>query len=385
MVARPLTVIQMLPDLESGGVERGTLEIGRFLASDGHKSMVISAGGRLTPQLQDEGSTHIRWRVGEKSPRCLRYIIPLRNLMLQHKVDILHLRSRLPAWIGYLAWKNIPHHRRPALITTFHGFYSVNLYSSVMARGEKVIAVSKAIARHLREQYALADDRIVLIYRGVDEHLFNPLTIDPDKTDALRVRWGIKDNHAPIIMLPGRITRLKGHDLFIESLARIRDTPWLAVCTGDTAANRSLTRRLTKKIAHLKLTDRIKLVGHCDDMPSALMLADIVVAASVKPESYGRVAVEAQAMGKPVVACAHGGIVETISDRQTGWLIAPDNVAEMANTLHEAVVNTPLREQMGGRAREWVKTQFSMQKMCQSTLNLYVESASAQRGVQNER
>ena len=385
MVARPLTVIQMLPDLESGGVERGTLEIGRFLASDGHKSMVISAGGRLTPQLEDEGSTHIRWRVGEKSPRCLRYIIPLRNLMLREKVDILHLRSRLPAWIGYLAWKNIPRHQRPALITTFHGFYSVNLYSSVMARGEKVIAVSKAIARHLRERYALSDDRIVLIYRGVDEYLFNPLAINHNKIDTLRVRWGIGDNQVPIIMLPGRITRLKGHDLFIESLARIRDTPWLAVCTGDTEANRSLTRRLTKKIAHLKLTDRIKLVGHCDDMPTAFMLADVVVAASVKPESYGRVAVEAQAMGKPVVACAHGGIVETISDRQTGWLVKPDNIAEMANALREAVVNTSLREQIGSRAREWVKSQFSIRKMCQSTLNLYLELASAQRGQKNGR
>ncbi len=385
MVAGPLTVIQMLPDLEAGGVERGTLEIGRFLSSNGHKSMVISAGGRLASQLEDEGSTHIRWRVGEKSPRCLRYIIPLRHLMLQHKVDILHLRSRLPAWIGYLAWKNIPHHRRPTLITTFHGFYSVNFYSSIMARGEKVIAVSKAIARHLREHYALADDRIVLIYRGFDEHLFNPAAIHPDKTDTLRKRWGIKDNQAPIIMLPGRITRLKGHDLFIESLARIKDTPWLAVCTGDTEANRSLTRRLTKKIALMKLTDRVKLVGHYDDMPTALMLADIVVAASVKPESYGRVAVEAQAMGKPVIATAHGGILETVLDRQTGWLVAPDNVVEMADTLQEAVLNTSLREKMGYRAREWVKPRFSIRKMCQSTLNLYVELATAQRGVKNER
>jgi len=385
MVAAPLTVIQMLPDLDAGGVERGTLEIGRFLSSEGHKSIVISAGGRLTSQLENEGSIHIRWRVGEKSPRCLSYVIPLRNLLLRHKVDILHLRSRLPAWIGYLAWKNIPRHRRPALITTFHGFYSVNLYSSVMARGEKVIAVSRAIAGHLKERYELSDNRIVLIYRGVDENLFNPEAIHPNQANALKTRWGIKDNQAPIIILPGRITRLKGHDLFIESLARIRDMPWLALCIGDTEANRSLTRRLTKKITQLKLADRIKLVGHCDDMPAALNMADIVVAASVKPESYGRVAVEAQAMGKPVIATAHGGIVETISDRKTGWLVAPDNAEEMAKILNEAVLNASLREQMGCRAREWVKERFSIRTMCQSTLDLYLKMALAKRGEQNER
>ncbi len=376
--------MQMLPDLEAGGVERGTLEIGRFLCSKGHQSIVVSGGGRLVPQLEKEGSLHINWPVGEKTPRCLRYILPLRRLMLQKKVDILHLRSRLPAWIGYLAWKNVPSNRRPALITTFHGFYSVNFYSSIMARGQKVIAVSQAIAQHLRERYALADNRIVLIYRGFDEQVFNPEAVEPGRMDALRRRWGLTENHAPIIMLPGRITRLKGHDLFVESLARIRDIPWMAVCIGDTSANYPLTRRLMKKITQLNLTDRIKLVGHGNDMPSALMLADIVVSASVKPEAYGRVAVEAQAMGKPVVATAHGGIVETIMDRRTGWLVPPANVNALADVLREAVMDRPLRERMGIQGREWAERQFSIHAMCQSTLDLYTEMATARRGALNE-
>lgn len=377
--------MQMLPDLEAGGVERGTLEIGRFLCSKGHQSIVVSAGGRLVNQLEAEGSLHVPWPVGQKTPRCLRYVLPLRRFMLQNKVDILHLRSRLPAWIGFLAWKNTPFHQRPALITTFHGFYSVNAYSSIMARGQKVIAVSQAIAQHLRERYALSSNRIVLIHRGFDERVFNPEALQPGRVDALRRQWGLTHNRTPVIMLPGRITRLKGHDFFIESLARIRDIPWIALCIGDTEANRALTKRLMKKINHLNLTDRIKLVGHCDDMPSALMLADIVVSASIKPEAYGRVAVEAQAMGKPVAAAAHGGIVETIMDRRTGWLTPPGDADAMAHTLREALMDRPLREQMGACGRAWMKRQFSIHKMCQATLDLYNEMARSPQHISNER
>ena len=148
--ARSLTVVQMLPELEGGGVERGTLELGKYLAEHGHRSLVISAGGRLVGQLEREGSKHIPWNVGSKSPICLKYILPLRRLLQKEQVDVLHLRSRMPAWVGYLAWKSLPKSKRPALVTTFHGFYSVNSYSAIMTKGDGIIAVSESIKKHIQ-------------------------------------------------------------------------------------------------------------------------------------------------------------------------------------------------------------------------------------------
>ncbi len=165
MVGGSIKVVQMLPDLVSGGVERGTLEVGKYLSDHGHDSLVISGGGRLVPQLEREGSTHLTWhQIGEKSPRCLRYFFPLRKLLVEEKIDILHLRSRLPAWIGYLAWKSLPENKRPALVCTFHGFHSINKYSSIIAKGEKVIAVSKAIKQHIKDAYHVSPVRIHLVH-----------------------------------------------------------------------------------------------------------------------------------------------------------------------------------------------------------------------------
>ena len=149
MVAGTLTVVQLLPELDEGGVENETLELGSYLAAHGYRSIVISGGGRLVPKLEQAGSEHVAWpHIGEKSPRCLQYIMQLRSFLLKEKVDILHLRSRLPAWIGYLAWMSLPKSKRPGLITSFHGFYSVNSYSTIMTKGERVIAVSNNIREH---------------------------------------------------------------------------------------------------------------------------------------------------------------------------------------------------------------------------------------------
>lgn len=372
MVAGPIKVIQMLPELEEGGVEQGTLDLGKYLVKNGHTSMVISQGGRMVPRLEKDGGGHITWRyIGEKSPRSLMYIIPLRRLLIKERADILHLRSRVPAWVGYLAWKSLPVEKRPRLVTTFHGFYSINKYSEVMTKGEKVIAVSKAVAEHIKNTYRISQKKIVVILRGFDEKLFNPDIVSDNRIWALRKRWGLPESAFPVIMFPARLTRLKGHDLFLKSLARMIHLPWTAVCAGDIDEKSSYTALLKNMLFNLKLEDRVKFVGHCDDMPAALKLSDVVISASKSPESFGRTVVEAQAMGKPVIASAHGGSLETVLDKKTGWLFKPGDSEELTDALMRAVSDERLRESFGNFGRKWVSKNFASKKMCKETVDLY--------------
>ena len=372
MVAGPITVVQLLPELNAGGVERGTLELGRYLSAKGHKSIVISAGGRFVSLLEKEGSRHIAWDIGKKSPTGLSYILPLRRLLVREKVDILHARSRLPAWIGYAAWKSLPHKTRPGFVTTFHGYYSVNRYSAVMTKGERIIAISRAIASHIIEKYGVSHNRITLIYRGVDDTVFDPDLVSEDRIRTLRHGWQLNNVNVPILMLPGRLTKWKGHDIFIKSLARIKSLPWIALCVGDKDENRSYGTFLEKLIFQEGLADKIRFVGHCEDMPAALMIPDVVVSASsTEPEAFGRIAVEAQAMGKPVIATAHGGSLETVLDGETGWLVNPCDVKELSAVLAETIQNRALMDRFGRRGRAWVKEMFTVRKMCENTLELY--------------
>ncbi len=369
---RPLTVVQMLPELEEGGVECETVEMAAHLSRTGNRSIVVSGGGRMVTALKAAGSQHVYWKyIGEKSPRCLAYFFPLRRLLTREKVDILHLRSRLPAWVGYLAWKSLPHTKRPRLLTTFHGFYSVNAYSAVMVKGERVVAVSRTIADHIRAAYKTPKERISIIYGGFDDERFDPDRVSRHRVTALLRKWRLPDAKTPLILLPGRFTRLKGHDFFIRSLGRIQHLPWVAVCPGDLNENSDLISGLKNRIADLNLTDRIRLPGHCEDMPAALMRADVVVSASIKPESFGLVAVEAQAMGTPVIATAHGGSLETVRDRETGWLVAPEDEVSMADALAEAVSDNSLASAFGQNGRRWVERHFTARKMFAATMDLY--------------
>lgn len=372
MVARPLTVVQMLPELDSGGVERGTLELGKYLVRHGHRSIVISGGGRMVSQLNSEGSEHVLWNVGQKSPFTLRFVPRLKRLLSQNKVDILHLRSRVPAWVGYLAWKNMPAHLRPRLVTTFHGFYSVNSYSAVMAKGEKVVAVSEVIKKHIQEEYSIPSERIVLIHRGVDIETFDPSHVTTDRLQTLQLLWKVNSWQKPIIMLPGRVTFLKGHNIFLKSLALIKDLSWSAVCVGEMDKSSTSVKRLLALREELQLENRVQFVGHCDDMPAAYLLADIIVSASsTHAEAFGRIAVEAQAMGRPVIATAHGGSTETIIKGKTGWLVQPDDANDMANAFREALMDKNRVMQYGENGARWIKDKFTVKKMCEKTVLLY--------------
>jgi glycosyltransferase involved in cell wall biosynthesis len=368
---KSLTVVQMLPELEGGGVERGTLELGKYLAEHGHRSLVISAGGRLVGQLEREGSRHIHWNVGSKTPICLSYIIPLRRLLQNEEVDVLHLRSRMPAWVGYLAWKSLPKRKRPVLVTTFHGFYSVNSYSAIMTKGDGVIAVSESIKQHIKEYYN-KDEEITLIFRGVDIDLFNPGKVPAARVERLRRQWQVDDSR-PLLMLPGRLTRLKGQDVFLRSLSLLKKSSFQAVLVGDTGENPGFVSELKRMIDQYNLTDRVKMVGHCSDMPAAYLLADIVLSASSsEPEAFGRTTAEAMAMGKPVIATAHGGSLETVTEQLTGWLVRPSDPEDMAKAIEEALSGgKEMLAAYGKTGQARVRERFTTKAMCEQTEKLY--------------
>ncbi len=368
-----LTIVQVLPELDEGGVEGETTDLAIYLAQQGHRSIVISGGGRLVQQLEKAGGIHISWPyIGEKSIRCLRYINTFRRFMIEEKVDLVHLRSRLPAWVGYMAWKLIPERERPSLVTTFHGFYSLNAYSTIMTKGEKVVAVSKIIKDHILDNYTIKKEKLELIHGGFDTEYFDANRVEKNRITKLNKKWGVPDDGTPVIMLPGRLTSLKGQDVFIDSLARLMDIPYIAICVGDTQESSAFTKKLYDKIAKYGLKSRVKLVGHCEDMPAALMLADLVISASSsQPEAFGKVAVEAMAMGKPVIATRHGGSLETIVEDETGWLVDPSCSEDMASAIRKVLTDKKLLRETGKNGRNWALENFTALRMCQKTVDLY--------------
>ena len=374
-----LTVVQMLPDLETGGVEEDTLETAAYLARNGLRSIVISSGGRMVPRLLSQGSEHVAWRVGAKTPLTLRYFFPLRAFIARQKVDVLHLRSRVPAWLGYLVAKTIPASRRPCVVTTFHGTYSVNFFSAIMTKGDKVISISRFISDHIAKNYSVSPGRVELIHGGYDERVFDPAQVPAQEVLQLKKQWGVEGDPGPIIMLAARLTGWKGHQPFIAALSQIKDLAWTALCVGDPAENPDYAAQLEQMVSQNGLEGRVRFVGHCSRMPAAYLASDVAVSSSIEPEAFGRVAVEAQAMGVPVAATAIGGSLETVVPGKTGWLFPYDDVGAFAAALADAVSNPEKRKTMGRQAGEWVKEHFTMERMCRATVGLY-ENLLAQRG-----
>lgn len=317
MADHRLTVVQTLPALESGGVERGTLEVADALARAGHRSIVISAGGRLVKALVAAGSEHITLPLGKKSPFTLLQVRVLRRLLREQGVDILHARSRMPAWIAWLARRGLPATDRPRFVTTVHGLYSVNRYSAIMTRGECVIAVSDTVRGYILDNYPEVDpQRIVTIYRGVDPEEF-PYGYRPDKTwlDAWYADYPYLRGRQ-VLTLPGRLTRLKGHEDFIELMAALvrqgRDVHGLIVGHLD-PARASYIEELKRRITDQGLADRIMLTGMRRDIRDIYAVSDIVLSLSNKPESFGRTVLEPLCLGVPVVGYDHGGVGEILA------------------------------------------------------------------------
>lgn len=377
------TVLQILPSLHGGGVERGTIEMASALKENGWTPIVASSGGIMTHELKRIGVRHITLPAESKNPyEMWRNVGRLVAIVREYGVDILHARSRAPAWSSYFAARRTGAH----FVTTFHAAYTrggrlKNGYNAIMTKGERVIAISDFIAEHIRANYDVAPEKIVTIPRGVDCRKFNPAAIHAERIIDMARSWDMTDG-VPVIMLPGRLTRLKGHATFIEALAQIRDQEFVAFLVGSTEGRDAYCEELNALVRSRGLEGRVQIKGHCEDMAVALMLSDVVVSATTVPEGFGRVAVEAQAMGRPVIATAHGGSMETVLDGETGWLVPAGDVDAMAAALGQAIaLPTETREAVALRARAHVMSHFSVDRMCDATIALYRDVLGEQAGV----
>ncbi|WP_027853540.1 glycosyltransferase family 4 protein [Marinobacterium litorale] len=312
-----MKVMQVLPALDSGGVERGTLEVAEYLVNQGHESLVVSAGGRLVDELCAAGSRHIELDLGIKSPWTFRHVFAVRRLLRKERPDILHLRSRMPAWVCWLAWRGLPEQDRPHLVTTVHGLYSVSGYSAIMCRGERVIAVSQTVKAYIQQNYPqTADERIRLIYRGIDA---NDFPADYQPSEAWREAWydqypQLKGQQ--VLTLPGRLTRLKGHGDFIDLIASLRLSGQPVhglIVGGEDPKRRAYAQELRARVKELGLEDSIHFTGARSDIREIYAVSDIVFSLSTKPESFGRTVAEALSMKVAVVGYAHGGVGEILA------------------------------------------------------------------------
>ncbi len=377
------TILQVLPAMGAGGgVERGTVEIAGAIADQGGRALVASNGGASVHELKRVKAEHIEMPVHSKNPFVMYANIQrLEKLIRDEGVDIVHARSRAPAWSAYFAAKRagVP------FVTTFHGTYSAGnalkrKYNSVMAMGERVIAISKFIGGHLHQNYGVPAAKIRIIHRGVNLERFDPAKVTAERATVLASNWRLEDG-LPVVMLPGRLTRWKGQVMFIEAIAKMTRRDLRCLLVGGDQGRTEYRQGLENLVNSRDLGEIVRIFDHCDDMSAAYMLTDVVVSASTDPEAFGRILVEAQAMGRPIVASDHGGARETVIEGETGWLFPPGDVEALAATLDKVLgMSREIRSALAEKAIANVRENFSKQAMCDKTLDVYREVLEQKAG-----
>ena len=368
-------VLQVLPSLVTGGVERGTVEITRAIAKAGGIALVASAGGRMAAAVQRAGGRHVTLPLDSKNPLTIRRNAALlADVIRTERVAIVHARSRAPAWSAWLACRRTGAH----FVTTYHGAYGEDLpfkrhYNAVMAKGERVIVASRFIAELTVARHGTDPACIRLIPRGVDPAAFNPDAVSGDRIARLERAWRVPEG-APVVLLPARLTRWKGQAVLIEALARLARHDVCCVLVGSDQGRRRYAAQLIRQAEALGVADRLRLAGECDDMPAALMLADVVVHASTEPEAFGRVVIEAQAMRRPVIASDLGGPVETVEHGVTGWRVPPGDAGALVAAIEQVLaLPAAARADLGIRARAAVQRGYTVAAMQAATLAVYDE------------
>ncbi len=368
-------VMQILPALESGGVEQGVIDGNAAIIRAGGHSIVVSNGGRRVHEITRPGGEHIELPVHSKNPLTMfRNIGRLRKLIREHNVDIVHACSRAPAWSARRAVVGTPAH----FVTSCHAAHQVGgrakkFYNSAIASGERVIAVSHFLSDYLTENYGTHPSKIRVVHRGLPLAKFHPNAVTPERLIQIAKQWRIPDG-APIIMLPGRLTRIKGHMFLIDALVDLGRDDVFCVFVGRDNPKSGYRAELETYIENKGMSGQVRMVDHCDDMPAAYMIATVVVTPSIEPEGFGRIAIEAQAMGRPVIATDHGGAQETIVPDQTGWLVRPGDAHHFSKALEEALdLDNRDRAVLGTRAMSHVAENFTVETMCSRTLDVYAE------------
>lgn len=368
-------IVQILPALNLGGVERGTIEMARAIIEAGGKAVIISSGGQLVPQLQRIGAIHITLPVHVKNPLKWGGVRrQLRSHLKEQGADIVHVRSRVPAWLALPVAKKLG----IATIATIHGKFRAQnifkkIYNAKILSAQKLIAISDYVKQSILTQHKIEGlaDKMTVIHRGVDSEYFNPAKVTQARIINQAQILGLPDDR-PVIMLPARPTAWKGHKILLDAVAKMNRFDITVVLLGIADDQSSFYEAMQRHVARLKIESLVRFAQKTNDMPASLMLADVVVMPSIEPEPFGRVAVEAQAMGRPIVAFAHGGAVESIIDRKTGYLAEPHNLDSLVEALDEALSLGPRkRRKWAEAAREHVTTHFTTKNMCDETLRLY--------------
>ncbi|MDQ3205174.1 MAG: glycosyltransferase [Pseudomonadota bacterium] len=370
-----LTVVQLLPALESGGVERSTLEIARALVEAGHRAIVVSAGGRLLPALLALGAEHVTLDIGRKSLLTLRHARALRAILVSERADLVHVRSRLPAWVAALAMAGLPAGSRPRLVSTVHGLNSPSRYSRIMTRGERVICVSSTVRDYVLRHYPATDaGQLRVIPRGIETAAFpRAATMDEDARRWAVAQGGAPHGEGPLLLLPGRGTRLKGHADAVGLLAALRaqgSTARLWLPGARESGRERYIAELEAQAASLGLADSVAFTAPTESIARAYAASDLVLQLSRKPEAFGRTVLEALSVGRPVLGWAHGGVGELLQELQPGGAVAAfdaDRLVEVAQSLLRDPPQ-PLSD-----------VPYSLAAMQQATLAVYAELTNASR------
>lgn len=364
-----MKVLQILPELNSGGVERGTLEIARALVSAGNDALVVSNGGRLVAQLEQWGARHIAMPVHRKRLSSLLQVRPLRRLLERERPDILHIRSRVPGWIAWLAWRKMDPATRPHLVSTVHGFYSVNSYSRIMTRGERVIAVSNSVRSYILQHYPeVSAESIRVIHRGVSPDEFPRGYLPSDKWIA---QWRSEYPTfagKKLLLLPGRITRWKGQADFIRLIAALqaKGLPVQGLIAGETHPKKRVFGDELREISRaLGVADSVTFLGHRSDIRDVMALSDVVFSLSREPEAFGRVSLEAASLGRPVVGYDHGGVAEQLAVLYPQGAVPVGDETNLLLVTERMLAMPEVPATIGGA--------FTQAAMLQATLDVYRE------------
>jgi len=368
-------ILQVIPTLVTGGAERGCIDMAAAIQRAGGTAIVVSGGGPMARELDRYGARHIQMPVQSKNPLTLwRNAARLRKIIADQSVDLIHARSRAPAWSAFWAARamGIP------FVTTFHAPYNFKgrlkkWYNSVMAKGDRIIAVSRFVYDHVAKEYGVGPDRLRLIHRGVDVDIMSPDKVTQARMAQLIQQWRLPEDQR-IVLLPGRLTRWKGQGVLIDAIARLGRSDVRAVLVGDDQGRDGYRQELEDHITRLNLGRQVTIAGHCNDMAAAYMLSDIVVSASVEPEAFGRIIAEAQAMGRPVIVSDLGAVKETVINGETGLVVPPNDPDALAGAIRAALDLDPLQRQaVGLDGMRHVRENFTKAGMCAATLSVYAE------------
>ncbi len=379
-----MKVMQILPALESGGVERGTIDVAKALKKEGFEPIVVSSGGVMVYQLREAGIRHIELPVNRKNPfKIFSNINRLVKIIEENKVDVVHVRSRAPMWSAYFACKKT----KTKLVATVHGTYSLNflhweifplkrIYNEIMLKADRVIVVSNFIKSYLLKNYpGDFSEKITVIQRGADLNYFNPTAASNTRIIDLMRKWNLPEDKR-IILMPARFTGWKGHEFLIETLAKVR-SDFFCVMIGSDHGHKVFRKKIEQLILKKDLAEKVRIIGLCKDMQTAYAISHFVVCPSTRPEAFGRISIEAQASGKIIIATKIGGALDTVIEEKTGFLVDVGDVQKFAELIDRALeMSKTEADVFGASARKNIEENFSNEKMCRLTLGVYRELIS---------